>query len=163
MLLTVVLLAQSLLAQHTRSFTFDLPAAVADATPLFGPVREREWSPEWAPRFLHPADPAQRVGAVFTTTGHGGTRLWVLTTYDPVAGRVAYVVNDPDFLITEIEISVIPAGDRASRVTVTYRRSALTSRANEQVEALTPEWAVEQARHWSAAIAAALKRGPGDE
>src|SRR5256885_12282353 len=105
MILVFMLVAQSALAQQTRSFTFDLPAAVADATPLFGPVREREWAPEWAPRFLHPADAAQRDGAVFTTVGHGGTRLWVLTEYDPGAGRVAYLVTDPGFLVTEIRIS----------------------------------------------------------
>jgi hypothetical protein len=161
MLTALTLLVQSFLAQRTQSFTFDLPAPVEAATPLFGPVREREWSPEWAPRFLHPSEPVQRAGAVFTTAGQGGTRLWVLTTYDPAAGHVAYVVNDPDFLLTEIEISVTPNGPRASRATVTYRRSALTGRANDQVEALTPAWAAEQARHWGAAIAAALKRSGG--
>jgi hypothetical protein len=163
MILAITLSVQAVLAQQTQSFTFELPAAVANATPLFGPVREREWSPEWAPRFLHPSDPAQRAGAVFTTAGHGGTRLWLLTTYDPVAGRVAYVVHDPEFLVTEIGISIVSAGLHTSRVTVTYRRSALTSRANEQVEALTPAWAAEQARHWGTAISAALKRSGGHE
>jgi len=161
--LMVTLFAQTLLAQQTRSFAFDLPAAVEDATPLFGPVREQEWSPAWAPRFLHPAAPTQREGAVFTTTGHAGIRLWVLTAYDPRAGRVAYVVTDPGVLVTEIIISVVPAGERASRATVTYRRSALTEVGNEQVDALTAEWAAEQAHHWGAAIAAALKRSGGHE
>jgi hypothetical protein len=146
------------LAQQARSFSFELLADVSHATPLFGPVREREWAPEWAPQFLHPATPTQREGAIFTTTGHGGTRLWILTAYDPAAGRVGYLVTDPGFLVTEITISIVPAGARASRATVTYRRSALTERANEQVRAMTSDWAAEQAHHWGTAIGAALKR-----
>jgi hypothetical protein len=163
MMLPLVVMAQAALAQEARSFTFDLPATVADATPLFGPVREREWAPGWAPRFLHPAEPAQRDGAVFTTAGHTGARLWVVTAYDPEAGRVAYVVSDPGFLVTEITISVVASGERTSRATVSYRRSALTEHANEQVRALTADWAAEQAHQWGAAITAALKRGGGHE
>lgn len=161
--LLLMLMASTGLVQEARSFTFDLPAAVADATPLFGPVREQEWAPEWAPQFLHPAEGAQREGVVFTTVGHGGTRLWVLTEYDPGAGRVAYIVTDPGVLVTEIKISVVATDKQASRATVTYRRSALTEGANEQVRALTPDWAAEQAHHWGAAISAALKRGRGHE
>jgi hypothetical protein len=163
MMLMLMLVASTGLLQEARSFTFDLPAAVADATPLFGPVREREWAPEWAPRFLHPVVPAQRDGAVFTTVGHDRTRLWVLTEYDPSAGRLVYLVTDPGFLVTEIKIAVVATGDRTSRATVTYRRSALTDRANEQVRALTADWAAEQAHHWGTAIAAALKRSRGHE
>ena len=33
------------LLSATRSFTITLKAPVATAAPLFGPVREREWSP----------------------------------------------------------------------------------------------------------------------
>src|SRR5918995_1494204 len=130
MIVWLMLFAQTMLGQQTRSFAFELPATVADATPLFGPIREREWAPEWAPRFIHPADPSQREGAVFTTATRGRTRLWVLTEYDPRVGLVAYLVTDPDFLVTEIKISVVSAGERTSHATVTYRRSALTERAN---------------------------------
>jgi len=115
MILWLTLFAQVTLAQ-AQSFAFDLPAGVADATPLFGPVREREWSPDWAPRFIHPADPAQREGAVFTTATHNGTRLWVLT-----------------------------------------------ERANDQVHALTAQWAAEEGHYWGVAIASALKRSAGRE
>ena len=82
---------------------------------------------------------------------------------EPAAGRVAYVVTDPDVLVTEIKISIVPAGDHASRATVTYRRSALTERSDEQFHALTADWAAEQAHHWGTAIAAALKRSVGRE
>lgn len=159
MLSSMALVGQVALAQQARSFTFDIPAAVADAAPLFGPVREREWAPEWVPIFVNPDVPTQREGVVFTTATHGGaTRLWVLTDYDPQEGRVAYVVVDDGFLVTNIKIAIVVTGARTSRATVTYRRVALTERANQQVNALTAEWAAEQAHHWGTAITAALAR-----
>src|SRR5579863_7122226 len=53
-----VLLAS--LARRTRPFGLPLGASVAEGTPLFGPPREREWSPEW---FLHPPGGVQQEGA----------------------------------------------------------------------------------------------------
>src|SRR5438552_6514880 len=73
----------ALVEQRTQSFTIELNGSVADVTPLFGPVREAEWAPDWSPRFIHPSQGAQREGVVFTTTGGDGKdRLWLLTTYE---------------------------------------------------------------------------------
>jgi hypothetical protein len=33
--------------QRMQSFTIKLNGSVADVTPLFGPVREAEWAPDW--------------------------------------------------------------------------------------------------------------------
>src|SRR5215813_8739445 len=91
--------------QRTQSFTIVLNGSIADVTPLFGPVRETEWAPDWSPRFIHPAQGVQREGVVFTTTGdHGRERLWLLTTYDVENGRVDYVVITPAFTANEIKI-----------------------------------------------------------
>jgi hypothetical protein len=147
------------LSQRTQSFTLALDAPVAEALPLFGPVRESEWSPDWAPHFLHPPEGAQREGVVFTAA-HGASRrpgLWVLTEYDPAAGRIAYVVTEPDFMITEIKVQIVPSG-AGCRATVTYRRSALDVSANAGVDALTPHWAAAQRAHWEAAINASLRK-----
>ena len=80
----------AMIEQRARSFTIGLNGSVADVTPLFGPVREAEWAPDWSPRFIHPAQGAQREGVVFTTTSDGRDRLWLLTTYDLGNGRVEY-------------------------------------------------------------------------
>jgi hypothetical protein len=71
----------AMIEQRAQSFTIGLNGSVADVTPLFGPVREAEWAPDWSPRFIHPAQGVQREGVVFTTTsGDGRERLWLLTT-----------------------------------------------------------------------------------
>src|SRR5437899_5871833 len=88
--------------QRMQSFKIMLNGSVSEVTPLFGPVREAEWAPDWSPRFIHPVQGAQREGVVFTTSpGDGRDRLWLLTTYDVRNGRVEYVVVNPEFTVNE--------------------------------------------------------------
>ena len=153
------LLALALL-QSTQSFTIRLHAPVADALPLFGPVREAEWAPHWEPKFLHQPRGTQAEGAVFTVSAeHNSGSLWVLTEYDLEAGRIAYVTIIPDRVLTEIKIRVTPDGSRASRATVTYRKSALSADGNAVVNELTAAWAAHQPPHWEEAINKVLDRG----
>ena len=145
--------------QRAQSFTIELNGSVADVAPLFGPVREVEWAPDWSPRFIHPAQGLQREGAVFTTTtAHGRDRVWLLTAYDVTNGRVEYVVMTPAFTADEIKIRVVPDGEQHCKATITYRRSALAAEGNEDAH-----WAEEQRIHWETAINEALaKRGSHD-
>jgi hypothetical protein len=146
--------------QRAQSFTIGLNGSVADVTPLFGPVRESEWAPDWSPRFIHPAQGVQREGVVFTTTsGDGRDRLWLLTTYDLRNGRVEYVVITPAFTAAEIKIRVLSDGERHSRATITYRRSALAPEGNTEVAQLDAHWAEQQRIHWETAINEALGKG----
>jgi hypothetical protein len=146
--------------QRAQSFTIGLNGSVAEVTPLFGPVRESEWAPDWSPRFIHPAQGEQREGVVFTTTsGDGRDRLWLLTIYDLRNGRVEYVVMTPAFTACEIKIRVLSDGERHSRATITYRRSALAPEGNTEVAKLDAHWAEQQRIHWETAINEALTKG----
>ena len=146
--------------QRAQSFTIGLNGSVADVTPLFGPVREAEWAPDWLPRFIHPAQGVQREGVVFSTTrGDGRDRLWLLTTYDLRNGRVEYVVITPAFTASDIKIRVLSDGERHSRATITYRRPALAPEGNTEVAKLDRHWAEQQRIHWETAINEALAKG----
>jgi hypothetical protein len=146
--------------QRTQSFTIGLNGSVADVTPLFGPVREAEWAPDWLPRFIHPAQGIQREGVVFaTTSGDGRDRLWLLTTNDHTNARVEYVVMTPAFTASDIKLRVLSDGERHSRATITYRRSALAPEGNTEVAKLDAHWAEQQRIHWETAINEALAKG----
>ena len=148
------------LEQRTQSFTISLKGLVADVTPLFGPVREAEWAPTWAPRFIHPAEGAQREGVVFTTTtGDGKERFWLLTVYDAKEGRVEYVFVAPGFTANEIKIRVVRDGERRCKATITYRHSALALEGNQEVAKLNAHWAEQQRVHWETAINSLLAKG----
>ena len=146
--------------QRPQSFIIMLKGSVAHVTPLFGPVREAEWAPDWPPRFIQPGQGVQREGAVFTTaSGHGKARLWLLTTYDVRNGRVEYVVMTPGVTANEIKIRVVPDGEHHCKATITYRRSALAPEGNEEVAKLDAHWAEEQQVHWETAINEVLAKG----
>jgi hypothetical protein len=148
------------LEQRTQSFTIVLSGSVADVTPLFGPVREAEWAPDWSPRFIHPAQGVQREGVVFTTAGgHGRERLWLVTTYDARNGQVEYVIMTPAFTANEIKIRVVSDGEQRCKATITYRRSALAPEGNQEVAKLDAHWAEEQRIHWQKAVSEALAKG----
>jgi len=152
------------LEQRTQSFTINLRGSVADVTPLFGPVREAEWAPNWKPRFLHPALGAQSEGAVFTSVSSNGTeRLWLLTAYDVNEGRVEYVFIAPGFTANQIKIRVVPNGDGQCKATITYRHSALAPGGNDEVEKLNPHWAEQERVHWGRAINGTLAKGKAHE
>jgi uncharacterized membrane protein YgcG len=129
-----VLVADGLVSA-TRSFSIILQAPVAIATSYFGPIREREWAPAWAPSFVHPSVPAQEAGAVFwTTDGARGKALWVMTDYDVTVGKVGYVALIPDFAVTQIRIELAASGKDTSVARVIYRRTALATEANAYVD-----------------------------
>ena len=148
------------LEQRTQSFTIVLKGSVADATPLFGPVREAEWAPGWTPHFLHPSEGAQGEGVIFTTTASKGKeRVWLLAAYDIKEGRVEYVIITPGFTANEVKIRVVPDGDRQCKATITYRHSAVAPEGNEEVNKLDAQWADQQRVHWEAAINDLLTKG----
>src|SRR5207253_9234387 len=139
---------RSPLEQREQSFTIRLNGSVAEATPLFGPVREAEWAPTWRPHFIHPAEGGQREGAVFTaTSADGQERLWLLSAYEPNEGRVDYVVVVPGFTANQIKIRVVPDGEKHCNATITYRHSALGSEGNKEVAKLDAHWADQQRTH----------------
>lgn len=134
-------------AHREARFTFTADAPLAEVAPLFGADRERVWSPDWAPRFIHPAPAADQRGMVFTV-GHADGResIWVNTELDLARGRVQYVYVIPGALVTVITLRLSPRG-RQTRVDVEYDRTALSAEANAHLAHLSdadsaagPEW-----------------------
>ncbi len=145
------------LARESRTFHLSLHGAADAVFPLFGPVREAEWSPGWAPRFVFPAAPAQgEDGAVFTTDGgDSAASVWVMNEYDVARRRVRYTVFHPGVSVGEITIAVAPAGAAAATADVAYRLTALSPTGNEAVA----KWVAHfphMAPHWETAINARL-------
>src|ERR1035438_2564551 len=60
-------------------FTLRLSWPPSVVFPLFGPIRESEWSPHWNPTMLYPPDRVQKAGSVFTTREHDQDVVWILT------------------------------------------------------------------------------------
>jgi hypothetical protein len=124
---------------HTHErFTFVANAPLKDVFPLFGADRERAWAPEWNPNFLWPSPAIDQPGMVFQTKRGDRLVTWVNTLFDPAARRVQYVYVLPEIVATLITIELHPM-DAATRVVVTYERTALSVESNVLVAEMALE------------------------
>jgi hypothetical protein len=145
-------------AHAERSFTIHLQATPAEVFPLFGPLAEREWSPQWLPHFISPPDGARIArGAVFSTTDEHGEQTWVLTAYDPQEGHLSYCIFWPGFVVSELEIRVLKSGGETSSAEVLYRHTALSAEGDSLVARMAEHHGA-MSPHWEHAINEALRK-----
>jgi hypothetical protein len=145
-------------AHAESSFTIRLQASPSEVFPLFGPVGEGEWSPQWAPHFISPSDGAGVArGAVFSTADEHGEQIWVLTAYDPQKGRLSYCIFWPGVAVSELEIHVKKASEESSTADVLYRHTALSPEGDALVPRLAEHHGA-MGPHWEHAINEALRK-----
>jgi len=134
------------------SIELHLNASADAAFPLFGPVRESEWAPDWSPVWIYPPDPLQSAdGAVFTISHHAGLSTWVMTVYDTDKRTVEYVNFISDQRVTQISITVRPETAVTSIARVTYRVTALSQEGREFVAHFAKNFPGE-GPHWEKAV-----------
>jgi hypothetical protein len=137
-------------AEAVMVLHLDAPPVVA--FPLFGPIRESEWSLHWNPRILYPADKHEQAGCVFTT----GDAIWLVTVYDPAALRVSYVIATPGESAAQLDIVLRASPGGATEATVTHRATSLSDAHDRDVVESIRAFPLQQA-HWEHAINARLK------
>jgi hypothetical protein len=131
-----------------RSMELNLAGPVEKVFPLFGPVEESRWAPNWKPNMLFPPSGAPAgAGSVFTV----GDDVWAMTVYDPSAHAIHYVVVTPGHSVGEIDIRVVAAGPDKSQATVVFRHTALSAQGDEEIRAFVQHFP-NQAPHWENAI-----------
>lgn len=118
---------------HTEEkFVFTANARMGDVAPLLGADKERVWSPQWNPQFIHPLPAVDEQGMVFTVAHDHLNSVWVNTEFDAMNGRIQYVYVIPDALVTVITLRLTPQGER-TQVEVEYDRTALSAEADAHV------------------------------
>ena len=122
-------------AHSVKELSFTANGPLEHVAPLFGADKERAWSPDWEPEFIHPAPAADTEGMVFAVSHDHLSSLWVNTEFDLKNGRVQYVYVIPDAMVTVITIRLTPAGEQ-TRVAVRYDRTALSADADAHVQRL---------------------------
>jgi hypothetical protein len=143
--------------EHSEAgFTLRLPAPPSVVFPLFGPIRESEWSPDWNPTMLYPPEHIQKAGAVFTTREHDQDVVWMLTVYDEAALRISYVIVSPQHNVGELDITLKAVGDKETEATVTHRLTALSEASDGRVKHFASEFPLER-DHWQHAITRRLR------
>jgi|ERR1700690_810921 len=133
------------------SITLRLAAPPSVVFPLFGPVREAEWSPHWNPQFLFPKEKSQVAGAVFTTREDEGEAVWVMDIYDEPTLRITYVILLPGTCVARLEIVLKPGADNTTEASVTHHFTALSEAGDKYVKENAKRFPDER-QHWEHAI-----------
>ncbi|MGP8078799.1 MAG: hypothetical protein ACLQD8_00520 [Thermoplasmata archaeon] len=121
------------MAHSDSRFEFTIRAPLREAAPLFGPNREREWSPGWDPEFLYPSVPEEVPGSVFTVRHGDHTSTWVTVDLDLEAGRIRYVSFLSEGMVTIVDVRLRALEGGTTRATVRYERTALVPAMNDLV------------------------------
>jgi hypothetical protein len=151
-LLACLIGAQAQTREHAETtIRLRLPAAPAVALPLFGPIRESEWSPHWNPRMLFPAGKEQMAGAVFTTQHGDGEAVWIMTAYDEPGLRITYAIVWPGMCAAKLDIVLTANADQTTEAVVTYRQTALSEAGDRYVKDFASDFP-KQREHWEQAI-----------
>jgi len=116
--------------------------------PLFSPVGETLWVPGWSPELLHPAGVEWAEGQIFRTREDTGEEVvWIVTRLDREAHRVEYRRVVPRLHVATVEIGCRGAGDRRTRVDVSYAYVGLSDAGNRAIASMTqPEYDQKMAR-----------------
>ena len=134
---------------HTvTDFELLVHASYAETAPLFGPEGERPWAgAEWDPQFVHPVPGRDEEGAVFTIRRGERKAVWVIARHDVEARHFQYVYFIAELLVTTIDVRFTPVDVGATKVHVTYARTAVTPEGDAHVAAMGeadksagPEW-----------------------
>ena len=145
-------LTQAQTREHAdASIAIRLAAPPSVVFPLFGPVREGEWSPHWNPKFLFPAEKSQVAGAAFTTREDEGEAVWVLDIYDEATLRITYVIVLPGVCVARLEIALKPGANNTTEASVTHHFTALSEAGDKYVKENAKSFPDER-EHWEHAM-----------
>jgi len=140
-------------------FEFEVQAPFDVVAPLFGPEGEKCWAGKhWNPVFVWPQPAKDVEGAVFTVEHGGHMGAWVNTIFDLAAGRMQYVAVVPEVLTVTVDVRLTHMSVSATRVDVTYARTALDAARNDDVRAMGDRDR-KNGPYWRDSIEAHLKDG----
>lgn len=116
----------------TRKSQITLNGLMGEVFPLFGPIKESEWAPGWAPKIIYRTSLIEE-HMVFTTTSHHGQEpdsTWTLSRYNPENAFIEYTVFAPErlwWITIQCRESV---EKKQTEAEITYSYTGLTDRGN---------------------------------
>lgn len=143
-----------------RSHTIHLPASPDRVFPLFTPLGERHWEPDWNPTMLYPVSGEAQAGTVFTTQhADEPVKVWTISDYDPQRARISYVTVLPTSHLSSIDIRCEARDRQATSVTVTYTFTSLTPLGATYLDSVTEDHYRAYIASWETAISHYLAHG----
>lgn len=121
---------------HSNTRRFHLDAPCAHVFPLFTAAGEKQWAEGWDPKLLSGSE--HRGSAFQTRHPDGQVTTWIVTEYDPGAGRVSYARLAEGSNIGLVDVRCTKDGV-GSAIDVTYTLTGLNSKGDEFATAFTAD------------------------
>lgn len=142
----------------TLSGGFELELPVEEAFPLFSPIGEERWAPDWKVEVLHPKGAEWEQAMVWRTVDDPDV-IWFVGSLDRVAHRATYHRAHPGSMAVTIAVACTPR-DRGTRVEVSYTYVGISDEGNSEVEKLATTNFSARMREWRELITAGLTLSP---
>jgi hypothetical protein len=139
---------------------FELETTPERAFPLFSPVGEKVWAPEWDPELLHPPGVEWERGQIFRTIDEQGDAIWVVTLLDRERHEVEYHRVEPGRYVARVRVGCTEAGRGRTEVAVRYGFVGLSESGNREIDAMSPGAFEEKMRRWQGWIERYLRGEP---
>lgn len=121
---------------HSNTRRFHLDAPCSRVFPLFTAAGEKQWAEGWDPTLL---SGNERRGSAFQTRHPDGqVTTWIVTEYDPVAGRVSYARLAEGSNIGLVDVRCTKDGN-GSAIDVTYTLTGLSPKGDAFASAFTAD------------------------
>jgi hypothetical protein len=140
--------------------TILLSADVQTVFPLFGPVREQEWTPEWEPEILYGYSEVEEQMIFRTNARYEGENFyqWIVSAYKPAQHLVEYTVSAPD-RVWFIKVECKAHGQKMTLATVTYTYIGLSEEGHKRNRDAMEKMFAHNLEDWEHALNHYLKTG----
>ena len=136
-----------------KSASFIVNAPIEKSFPLFGPIREKDWTAGWEPKMIYTVDPLVEEHMVFQTKGAHESEpeyTWALTQFRSSAYFIEYTVSTSN-RIWFITVKCQPNGGTTS-VTVTYCYTGFNDLGNQLNKSAIDKMYEHNLKDWEEAI-----------
>jgi hypothetical protein len=144
-----------------RSYTQTIHAAPEAVFPLLCPVREAEWLRGWKARVIHADSGLAETNGVYASLHPGESdTIWMITQRDERQHTIEFVYFVPGMRVTRLNIAVLPAVGKNSRVEITYIYTGISEEGNREIaEHCAEDRFVRQMKHWEDSMNHFLETG----
>ena len=131
---------------------FRVGAPVDDVFPLFSPLGEKSWVPNWDPELLYPRGASWAQGMIFRTAGERGDAIWLVSRLDLDAHEVEYRRVEAGRYVVRVSVRCTADGAGGTTVGTEYEFVGLSESGNAEIAAMTQDGYAQKMHQWAAWI-----------
>jgi hypothetical protein len=139
---------------------FRLSGPVNEVFPLFSPLGEKSWVPEWSPELIHPPGVSWQRGQVFRTREEQKEAVWIVTQLNPELHEVEYYRVEPGRYVARVAVLCTSVPEGQTEVHTEYDFVGLSESGNAEISAMDTKSYDAKMKRWQGRISDSLAKKP---